>query len=336
MRFSELSPQARRTYIEEAAGRKGISADVVEKDAWVSWVLRALFEDKELEASLLFKGGTSLSKVYELIDRFSEDIDLGIQPARLGIDEATLANAPTRTNRDQLHRRLQELCSEYLQEAIMPRLDATAERHLGKCSRGSWFRMSGEQGVLLFGYPTSRDRAEGYIERTVKLEFGSLTDQRPLERCPTTTLLTSILGVEFQDLVSHVRTLQVVRTFWEKATILHDCSARPTEKRLPPRYARHYSDFASLWHHRGIEWATDRVVLEAVVRHKTLYFSSSWSRYEEVFEAGLRLLPSAHRMDELRSDYESMRVMFLAPPPPFQEVCRTLAEAERAINVGLK
>jgi hypothetical protein len=132
-----------------------------------------------------------------------------------------------------------------------------------------------------------RDKAMGYFERTVKLEFGSLTDQRPLERCPTTTLLTSILGVEFQDLVGHVRTLQVVRTFWEKATILHDCSARPPDKRMPPRYARHYSDFASLWRQRGIEWATDRVVLEAVVRYKTLYFSSSWSRYDDALKAGL-------------------------------------------------
>src|SRR5438445_13761421 len=87
LRFLELPADDRRVYIEQAAIRRNVSAVVLEKDFWVCWLLGILFES-EFAASLVFKGGTSLSKVFGVIDRFSEDLDLSLSPAFLKLPEA--------------------------------------------------------------------------------------------------------------------------------------------------------------------------------------------------------------------------------------------------------
>lgn len=85
--FLELPSKERRLYIEEAAARRDISPVVLEKDFWVCWLLAVLFRSRFAD-HLVFKGGTSLSKVFGVIDRFSEDIDLSLSPEFLGLGEA--------------------------------------------------------------------------------------------------------------------------------------------------------------------------------------------------------------------------------------------------------
>ena len=93
--FLELPDHERRLYFEQAAARRGLSAVVLEKDFWLCWLLGVLFRSKFCE-SLVFKGGTSLSKVFQVIERFSEDIDLSISPALLGLPDTV-----TGTSRNQ-------------------------------------------------------------------------------------------------------------------------------------------------------------------------------------------------------------------------------------------
>lgn len=73
---ARFSTMQRRELFSEAAARLGMTPAVVEKDFWVTWVLDRLFATPTLAHLLVFKGGTSLSKVYGLIERFSEDVDL--------------------------------------------------------------------------------------------------------------------------------------------------------------------------------------------------------------------------------------------------------------------
>ena len=84
--FLELPPSERRLYIEQGATRRNVSPVILEKDFWVCWLLGILFES-EFAGSLVFKGGTSLSKVFGVIERFSEDIDLSLSPAFLNLPE---------------------------------------------------------------------------------------------------------------------------------------------------------------------------------------------------------------------------------------------------------
>lgn len=84
--FLRLSPDERKLYIDEAAARRSLSPIILEKDFWVCWLLDVLFKSSFRNA-IVFKGGTSLSKVFGVIDRFSEDIDLSLAPAFLGLAE---------------------------------------------------------------------------------------------------------------------------------------------------------------------------------------------------------------------------------------------------------
>ncbi|MBZ0150180.1 MAG: nucleotidyl transferase AbiEii/AbiGii toxin family protein [Planctomycetes bacterium] len=333
--FASIDAEKRRVFVREAATRRGISEVVVEKDAWVSWTLRQLFHDREIEADLLFKGGTSLAKVHGLIHRFSEDIDLGVAPAALGFAEADLHAEPSKRRRSDALEKLQQRCGQHVRDVIRPRLEAAAVKALGPCADAAWTRIEATPAngtVLRFHYPSSAALGTHYIPRSIKLEFGSLTDQQPLQSQPITTILQQQLDAPFADLEANVRTMRANRTFWEKATILHDCAARPLDRPLPPRYARHYSDLAAMWNHAGPSLAADHELLAAVCRHKSLFFDSSWSDYAAARAGSLRLAPPGAREEELRVDYEAMRAMFFDEAMPFEQLLSALRAAEASIN----
>jgi hypothetical protein len=127
--------------------------------------------------------------------------------------------------------------------------------------------------------------------------------------------------------------LEVERTFWEKATILHAEYHRSATQLIPDRFARHYSDFASLWNHSSRDAALSRIdLLERVALFKSSFFGSSWSNYDSARPGSLRLSPSENRVRELERDYEDMKPMFLEEPPSFAEVLQILRVAEETIN----
>ena len=181
--YLQLSLDERRLYVEEAARRRGLSPVILEKDFWVCWMLGVLFTGP-FRNELVFKGGTSLSKVFGVIERFSEDIDLSLSPAFVGFSEAVLESAPSRTRRDALMKDLQAACATKVEQVIRPEIERVAGEALGKREGGEpWteFLIDLVTGspVLLFHYPTTQPTGFEYLQRSVKLEFGSLTDQRP-------------------------------------------------------------------------------------------------------------------------------------------------------------
>src|SRR4051812_46196134 len=175
--FLELSADERRLYIEQAATRRSVSPVLLEKDFWVCWILGILFES-EFAGSLVFKGGTSLSKVFGVIERFSEDIDLSLSPAFLNLPEA----GTSRSGANKWMTRAESACGAAVQDPIGPEMEATVGAILGKNER-PWFEFLTDpqtnSPVLLFHYPSSQSVGFDYLERSVKLEFGSLTDQQP-------------------------------------------------------------------------------------------------------------------------------------------------------------
>ncbi len=187
--------------------------------------------------------------------------------------------------------------------------------------------------VLLFEYPATTRVVAGYVQPTVKLEFGSLTDQRPTGTHAVEPLLADVIP-EFAEDREEVVALEVERTFWEKATILHAEFHRPTEQPIRDRFARHYADLAALWRHAARNAALGRLdLLERVATFKARFFGSRWADYETARPGSLKLCPPAAREAELARDYEKMAPMFLAPPPAFAEILRVLRDAEREINL---
>lgn len=187
--------------------------------------------------------------------------------------------------------------------------------------------------MLLFHYPTTQPSALEYLKRSVKLEFGSLTEQRPTGSHPVRPWIADVLPDAFADWHCDVVALDLHRAFWEKATILHAEHHRPADKATPDRFARHYADTAALALDASASEAIIRSDLrDRVVRWKGRFFGSAWARYDLAQPPTLRLIPPPERETALRRDYQAMRDMYLSEPQPFERILSTLADVERRVN----
>ena len=328
--FLQLSPDERKLYFEQAAARRGLSTVILEIDFWVCWMLGVLF-DSRLGGHLVFKGGTSLSKVFGAINRFSEDIDLSLSPEFLGLPKA----GESRNQADKWMKKAEAACTEAVRDAFTPELEKATKAVLGK-KKGKWLEYLTDpltnSPVLLFHYPTTQPAGLEYLKRSVKLEFGSLTDQQPAGRHEVRPWIAEILATEFEDWHCEVVALEVERTFWEKATILHAEHHRPQEKQTPDRFSRHYADTAALANGVANKAIADAALRERVVHWKSQFFGSQWARYDLAQPGTFRLVPPDHRVAGLKQDYEKMKDMYLSAPLPFDRIMAVLADMETQIN----
>lgn len=337
--FALESAKDRADFIYQFAIPAQIPAYIVEKDFWVCWLLGRIFATPRLGADCVFKGGTSLSKVFGAIKRFSEDIDMGLTPASLGWNEAELDDAPSGSQRRKRMDKISADCATTVETTFRAELEKAVSDVLGPCpGGGTWLSYELETAshspVLYFAYPQAVPPGV-YVAPVAKIEFGSLTDQRPTGTHPIAPLIAELVPGAFDDFRADVVALELERTFWEKATILHAEYHRPAEQPFRDRFARHYADFAALWHHPGGRAAALRLdMLERVRVHKSRFFGSSWANYATAVPGTLRIVPPDARLSELRRDYAAMQPMFLSPPPKFEEILATLREAEDVLNPG--
>lgn len=337
--FALQSVQERRVILTEAAARLRLAGLIVEKDFWVGWLLGRLFAMPALAGHLQFKGGTSLSMVFGAVRRFSEDIDLAILPAALGFEEGYFNDAPSSSQRRKRMEELAQASEAYVQR-LQPLLEAEIASVLGASPGGtSWlsYEIDSNAGTpnLWFTYPSVIAQTSAYIAKRVKLEFGSLTNQQPSVQAVARTMLAGVLPQgAFADLTANVVALDVARTFWEKATILHAEHHRPEHFPVRDRFARHYSDFAALWQQDQARTAglARLDLLADVAQHKSRYFASGWANYATATPGTLKLVPPAYRWAAIGEDYATMRPMFLVEPPPFADLMAQIAQAEQALN----
>jgi hypothetical protein len=332
--FLELPEEERRLYIEQAALRRNLSPVILEKDFWVCWLLGALF-GSEFGGALVFKRGTSLSKVFGVINRFSEDIDLSLSPEFLKFPEA----GTSRNQANKWMKSAEAACGVTVQTQIAPALEKAVGEVLGK-KDGGWFEFQTDattsSPVLLFHYPSTQSAGLQHLKRSVKLEFGSLTDQQPVGRHPVRPWVAEVLPAAFPDWNCEVVALDVERSFWEKATILHTEYHRPPDRPTPDRFSRHYADTAALARHAAAAGAVGQHELrDRVVAWKGQFFGSAWANYDLAKPGTFRLVPPDTRLPALRRDYHAMRDMYLSDPVAFDEILAVLAELEQRINGGV-
>lgn len=339
-RVALLPAADRQALFEEVAARRGLTALVIEKDFWVCWALRRVFALPTLGEQFIFKGGTSLSKVFGLIERFSEDIDLSIQRDYLGAagDADPEQEGISSTQRARRVEVLRDRCRLVVREQMQPALAAALTDHLG-ASGASW-RLEPdpeEEGTLLFTYPAvpSSGVLPAYIRPQVKLEMGAGSDPYPIGRHPVRSYAAETFPEVFGLPEITVVALEAERTFWEKATLLHAECHRSPDRPTPPRLSRHYYDLMRLAQHPVGERAlADRALRERVVRHKSVYFASGWASYETAHPGTFRLVPGPERVFALRQDYRQMRDMIFAHPPAFEAIIEAITGLEKSINAS--
>jgi hypothetical protein len=313
----------------------GIQPAIVEKDFWVCWTLRRVFEVIQFRPHLIFKGGTSLSKVYRAIDRFSEDVDLSLSRRDLGFADDHDPEQPG-ISRKEAKRRLDalvETCKATVRDKLVPEMRRDLASVLG--SRGWSVELDADDPqTVLFAYPaTEVSGATPYVRPVIRLEMGARSDDWPAVDAEITPYAAEVLPDVFSIRTCRVRTLAAERTFWEKATLLHAEYHRPADKPSRERLSRHYYDLFRLAQGPIAERALAMPdLLERVIAHKTFFFAASWAHYETARPGTFRLLPDPARRDGLRRDYEAMKPMLFGTAPEWEPLVAALDDLERRIN----
>lgn len=335
--FLKLSLPDQRETFAQAGARLRLAAFSVEKDFWVSWTLGHLFSLPSLRGSLTFKGGTSLSKAWDLIDRFSEDIDLTVDRKALGFgDDKSPEKAPSRSQQTKRLEALKDACQVQIRDRVLPELLERIKADLGHRS-ASVILDDDDPDVqtLLFHYP-SQFSAEGYryIKPTVKIEFGARSDPWPAESRIIRPLAAEAFPKVFENSHSQVEAVLPTRTFLEKAMLLHEEFHRPPGRQLRPRMARHYYDL-----YRLIEKGVARQAVatpdlfDQVARHRQVFFRMTWmGDYASLRPGTLRLGPPPEAVENWRGDYVAMTEMFRGEPPDFGDILRTVRAFEDEFN----
>ena len=337
-RFVHLSGDERRLYFVQTAEQMRLSPQIIEKDFWVCWTLRELFALPDIGNMLIFKGGTSLSKAYRLIERFSEDVDISMNRAGLGFDDEASDPEAVISGKERRRRidRLKEACQHKIVDELKPTMIKTIETALEDAQ--GWSLTVDEDDpdrqTLLYAYPSSLPEATGaYIRPAVKIEMGARSDHWPSDQVRIAPYVAERFPAAFKIKDFSVKVLAAERTFWEKATLLHAEYHRPPNKEIPLRLSRHYYDTSRLiLSDIGKKAAERPELLQRVVEHKKVFFSSGWAHYDEAMRGSLRVTPHPGRIRQLEEDYDKMREMFFAEQPSFADVLRILEEWETRFN----
>lgn len=322
-KVAHLSQKDRSDLFAETANAMRTTSAIVEKDFWVVWVLSRVLGNPELARILKFKGGTSLSKVFGLIGRFSEDIDL-ILDWREVVQEDPNAER-SKNKQSTFNEQTNAEAQRYIDAVLLPQVQQCVG-DLCTCS------IDAENlHAINIRYPAAF--GDAYLRPEILLEIGPLASWLPSDVFAIQPYAAQHFPHVFERRSCHVPTILAERTFWEKATILHQEVHRAEDKPMPSRYSRHYYDLARLaLSDVKVNALSDLDILAAVVAFKQKFYPSGWARYELAKPPTLKLIPPKARFAELEKDYQAMQNMIFDKPLSFDEVMQTLTALENEIN----
>ena len=328
-KIAVIEAKEREALFRNTAARMGISEAVIEKDFWVCYMLDYLFHRCAWKDNLAFKGGTSLSKAYDLIKRFSEDIDLILDWRVLGygIDEPW--EQRSNTKQDAFNKEANERAEVFLRDVFLPAIknDLTEELTLPvKCEIDSH-----DGQTVKFTYPNSF--SDTAILQEIRLEIGALAAWTPAAEQTITPYSAEYYGRVFEQPSTQILTVLPERTFWEKVTILHREAFRSESSTLPSRYSRHYYDLYCMAKTPVKERAlSDTDLLDRVVMFKDKFYRCPWARYDLAKRGTMSLMPPDHNVQKLREDYEHMQNMIFGDKPEFETILQATEKLEKEIN----
>ncbi len=338
--FFDLTEGDKRDVFEATASRVGTLPGYVEKDLWVCFVLDALYNGlPEGHPNLLFKGGTSLSKAFGLIDRFSEDIDLVVHRNNLGFvggRDPIIGQDLSRKKRDALFKELSIACSDYILGVLKTTLTGLIDGIIEGC-RVLPDEDDANRQTLFIEYPTLYPSGDvSYMSPRVKIEAGARSALDPILTCIVSPYISEELPDWHFD-VRGVRILAPERTYWEKLLILHGLHyGYEQEKRLPTDrdlISRHYYDAAMITAtETGRSALSNTQMLDAVREHNLIAFRQRWKRFEKAVPGSLRLIPQPELGSVIEKDYRAMQGMILGNVPELGWIMEQLRSAESVIN----
>jgi hypothetical protein len=340
----KASPDDRRDLFVGTARELGTPEQYVEKDFWVCWTLDALFNGLTGDRPrLLFKGGTSLSKAYSLISRFSEDIDVTVFRNDIGQGASVEEfEAISRKKREAKLDAIRDACRRYIQDTLRAELDSLIQRAM----REAGIENSLAQLVideedpdgqsLIFQYPVVTAKADSYIRPAVKIESGAKSAFVPHE---TVTINPYVAGQlpRISLAVTNVTTVVAARTFWDKIIIVHGLRRwfenRGVLRQQGQRVSRHYYDLHCMAQSDPLLTAIgDHVLANDCAHHARMFFGSRDLGLDTASPGTLALTPTDGMLEELRRDYARMAGMIIGDVPRFEHVIDSIRDLEERAN----
>ena len=328
--YFQLSKEQQQVVLTQAANKTGLPVQAVEKDLWVTQVLQLVFA-LPIAKHLVFKGGTSLSKVWKVIRRFSEDIDLAIDPSIWGFEGdltkkqiKRLRKASSIFVRDELSHSLQEAVSEASMEK---RLQVEADPD---CEGDGTYP---EPRVIHVRYKSIFDDGLPYLHSEVKLEVGVRSLLEPTAEAVVTSVLEEVLPVSATVRQVVISTALAEKTFLEKAFLLHELFSSQSSKGANRR-SRHLYDLAQMMNTDIAARAiADDELWNTIHHHRELFTGMSGVDYTPDVRKRIRLLPPDKVIDDWRNDYKDMQSsMIYGEKPAFEELMGKMAELENIFH----
>jgi hypothetical protein len=330
--YLTLSREDRLEALGVAATESGRPVHLLEKDIWVVWAIDALFSS-ELGKHLVFKGGTSLSKAYDVIRRFSEDIDVTYDVREL-IPELVGDGAPVPKSNSQAEK-WRAAIDEKLAPWVRDKALLAINKHVE--ATGVDVEVTVEGTNIYIDYDPLA-KGTGYVPPRVKLEFGARSTGEPCEEKEITCDAAEHLpDLEFPT--AKPKVMLPKRTFWEKATAVHVYCARGSQG---DRYSRHWHDLVRL-DDAGYAQAAfdDRALAKEVAEFKGKFFRASDGAgnpidYSAAVSGALKLVPDAEAFKTLEADYKKMAGdgILLGDVEPFSKLIERCADLQQRANIA--
>ncbi len=344
-RVLAASTEDRRGLFVAAAQRLGTTERYIEKDFWVCWTLDALFNERRSADGprLLFKGGTSLSKAFGLIARFSEDIDITVFREDLG-QPASCEDLEQLSGKKRGARldAIRDACRSFIAGKLRSDLStilAAALEDAGLPARSATVELDGgdpDGQTLLLSYASAIDVQDGYVKPVVRIECGAKSALDPHASAIVKPYVADDLpGSGFA--VANVTTVDARRTFWDKVVILHGTrrwfDTKGELRQQGDRVSRHYYDIHRLLDSEvGRDAAGDLGMAKDCARHARMFFDRTPFDLASAVEGRFAVAPAPSMIDALRRDYANMAGMIFGPVPPFEAVLESIVALDARLN----
>lgn len=332
--FVKLSAEERNLYCRQAAARMDVPlpAAVVEKDFWVCWTLNLLNEIPKLQGNITFKGGTSLSKAWGLIERFSEDIDIAINRKVFGQEPPHGAeDAASNSQRKSRLIELENKSAAFITEELLPQLQRKMSEELNPDEFTLRPVRKGNEVNIEFEYPGTLKGELGGLLPVVLIELVPRADELPNEDRRVTSIIYEVFPEILGEGSFLVSTLTPERTFLEKLLFVHE--TLEGFNKGSERKSRHYYDLFKLYQSGVFERIKlNRDLLVKVVEHRQTFFRYNALDYNGILNSGVSVTPSEESLSDWRSDYSRTAVMIYNEAPTFEELMDFARRFEKEFN----
>lgn len=289
----------------------GVNQSAIEKDWWVTIVLHALFQCS-CSPALTFKGGTSLSKGFNLIERFSEDIDLAIHRSFFGIDKTN------KSQREKLRKLSRSFISEDLSEQLDKQLQSmgisgyeieNVTSHQSQLGEQTTIDSDQDPTVIFLHYKSIVGNTIDYIPSRVKIEISCLSMDEPTQECSIQSMISERFPEE-DMLRSTVRTVLPTRTFLEKIFLLAEEFQKEHPRHI--RMSRHLYDLERIMDTEyGEEALANRQLYDAIVEHRRTFYALKYVDYDKHAPSVISFVPRNEFIPAWNKDYDNMQAHFL-------------------------